>query len=512
MPYKSIPSYVMLALWLIAGVFSGAASAQTTKRPNILVIMGDDVGAWNISAYHRGMGAVSTPNIDRIANEGALFMEYYGEASCTAGRAALITGQHPFRTGLLTVGLPGAKIGLQKEDPTIAELLKPLGYTSGQFGKNHLGDRDEFLPTVHGFDEFFGNLYHLNAEEEPEDTEYPKDPEFRAKFGPRGVLDCTAGGGCKDTGPLTKKRMETVDDEFVGRSLQFMERAVRQGKPFFVWLNTTRMHVWTHLSPQWLGKSGYGIYADGMLEHDHDVGLVLAKLDELKVADDTIVIYTSDNGAEVFTWPDGGTIPWRGSKGSTWEGGFRVPALARWPGRIKPGRIETGIWSAQDWLPTLLAAAGVPDVKERLLAGYAAGDRTFKVHLDGYNQLDNLLGKSPSRRETFFYFSDQSTLNAVRWKDWKVQFTVLDDWIEGKTKQGVPKVFNLKSDPFERAYGESWLYTRWMVDKLWLYVPMQQEVLKFVTSFKDFPARQRSAQFNVDAIVEQLQRRAPAGN
>jgi arylsulfatase len=331
-----------------------------------------------------------------------LFMHYYGEQSCTAGRAAFITGQHPFRTGLLTVGLPGARIGLHKDDPTIAELLKPLGYTSGQFGKNHLGDRDEYLPNVHGFDEFFGNLYHLNAEEEPEDLEYPKDPEFRKKYGPRGVLDCTADGGCKDTGPLTRKRMETMDDDFVSRSMQFMEKAVKQGKPFFVWTNTSRMHVWTRLSPRWEGKSGYGIYADGMMEHDHEVGLLLKKLDDLKVADNTIVVYTTDNGAQTFSWPDGGAIPWHGAKGTTWEGGFRVPAMVRWPGRIKPGSVETGIWSHMDWAPTLLAAAGVPDVKAQLLTGYKSGDRSFKVHLDGYNQLDNLLGKSPSRREEIF--------------------------------------------------------------------------------------------------------------
>jgi arylsulfatase len=491
-----------------ASICSLAAHAQS-GRPNILVIMGDDIGMWNVSAYHRGMMGGSTPNIDRIASQGMLFMEYYGEQSCTAGRAAFITGQHPYRTGLLTVGLPGAKIGLQKEDPTIAELLKPLGYTSGQFGKNHLGDRDEFLPTVHGFDEFYGNLYHLNAEEEPEDEDYPKDPAFRKQFGPRGVLDCTADGGCTDTGPLTRKRMETMDDDFVGRSMQFMEKAVKAGKPFFVWTNTTRMHVWTRLAPKWQGKSGYGLYADGMMEHDYDVGLLLKKLDDLKIADNTIVIYTTDNGAQTFTWPDGGMIPFRGFKGTTWEGGFRVPTIVRWPGKVKPGVVEPGMFSAMDWMPTLLAAAGVPDVKEQLLKGYKAGDNAFKVHLDGYNQLDLLQGKGKSRREEFFYFSDAQTLNALRWGDWKIHFTVMEDWINGRiTKPTLPKFVNLKQDPFERAMVDSDMYLRWELDKLWLLVPVQQKVGAFVASFREFPPRQRSASFNVDQVMEQIGRAA----
>ncbi|MBK7685726.1 MAG: arylsulfatase [Rhodocyclaceae bacterium] len=500
-----------ISLALVLGLIANVSFSQTNKRPNILIIMGDDIGAWNISTYHQGMSGGTTPNIDRIANEGIKLMHYYGEQSCTAGRAALITGQHPFRTGLLTVGLPGAKVGLQKEDPTIAELLKPLGYVSGQFGKNHLGDRDEYLPNNHGFDEFFGNLYHLNAEEEPEDLDYPKDPNFRKKFGPRGVLDCTADGGCKDTGPMTRKRMETADDEFVGRSLQFIEKAVKQGKPFFTWVNTSRMHVWTRLSPKWEGKTGYGLYADGMAEHDNDVGLLLKKLDDLKIADNTIVIYTSDNGAQTFSWPDGGTIPWHGSKGTTWEGGFRVPAMVRWPGKVKAGGIETGIWSHMDWVPTLLAAAGVPDVKEQLLKGYAVGDKSFKVHLDGYNQLDNLMGKAPSHREEIFYFSDQSTLNAVRWNDWKIHFTIMEDWVNGKSSKGWPKVVNLKSDPFERAIDESPMYFRWYGDKLWLFVPIQQRVGAFVASFKEFPMRQPSASFSLDSITQMLSRAAAAG-
>ena len=493
----------------VLALYSMGSIAQS--RPNILVIMGDDIGMWNVSAYHRGMMGGSTPNIDRIANQGMLFLDYYGEQSCTAGRAAFITGQHPFRTGLLTVGLPGAKIGLQKEDPTIAELLKPLGYTTGQFGKNHLGDRDEFLPTAHGFDEFYGNLYHLNAEEEPEDADYPKDPNFRKQFGPRGVLDCTADGGCKDTGPLTRKRMETMDDDFVARSMQFMEKAVKANKPFFVWTNTTRMHIWTRLSPKWQDKSGYGLYADGMMEHDYDVGLLLKKLDDLKIADNTIVIYTTDNGAESFTWPDGGMIPFHGQKGTTFEGGFRVPSMVRWPGKVKPGAIENGMFSAMDWMPTLLAAAGVPDVKEQLLKGYKAGDKTFKVHLDGYNQIDLLQGKGKTKREEFFFFSDAGTLNAVRWNDWKVHFTLQEDWISGKiTKPVAPKVVNLRQDPFERAMFDSDMYIRWMVDKLWLYVPIQQRVGAFVASFREFPPRQRAASFNLDQVMEQIGRGASA--
>ena len=335
MMFRFVRVIAATCMTAVLALYSIGSIAQS--RPNILMIMGDDIGMWNISAYHRGMMGGSTPNIDSIAARGMLFTDYYGEQSCTAGRAAFITGQHPYRTGLLAIGLPGAKVGLQKEDPTIAELLKPLGYTSGQFGKNHLGDRDEFLPTAHGFDEFYGNLYHLNAEEEPEDPTIRRIPNFRKQFGPRGVLDCTADGGCKDTGPLTRKRMETMDDDFVGRSMQFMEKAVKANKPFFVWTNTTRMHVWTRLSPKWQDKSGYGLYADGMMEHDYDVGLLLKKLDDLKIADNTIVIYTTDNGAETFTWPDGGMIPFHGFKGTTWEGGFRVPAIIRWPGKVKAG-------------------------------------------------------------------------------------------------------------------------------------------------------------------------------
>jgi arylsulfatase A-like enzyme len=377
------------------------AAAQQPKKPNILVIMADDVGVWNVSAYHRGMMGGSTPNIDSIAKEGALFTDYYSQQSCTAGRASFITGQHPFRTGLLKVGLPGAKQGLQDKDATIAELLKPQGYTTAQIGKNHLGDRNEFLPTVHGFDEFYGNLYHLNAQEEPEDPDYPKNQEFLAKFGPRGVLDCKASSTddptvdprfgkmgkqvCKDTGPLSRKRMETVEEELLERSLAFMDRSTKAGKPFFLWHNPSRMHAFTRLSSKWENKSSYGLYADGMMELDYIVGTLLKKLDDLGVADNTIVVFTSDNGAEIVSWPDGGNTPFKGEKGTTWEGGMRVPGMVRWPGVVKPGTIINDIISQEDWTPTFLAAAGDSDVKTKLLTGLKAGDKTFKVHLDGYN-------------------------------------------------------------------------------------------------------------------------------
>ena len=381
-----------------------ARAEQNGKKPNILVVWGDDIGYWNVSAYNRGMMAYRTPNIDRIAKEGAIFTDCYAQQSCTAGRACFITGQSPFRTGLLKVGLPGAKEGLSDKDPTLAELLKPLGYACGQFGKNHLGDRNEFLPTVHGFDEFFGNLYHLNAEEEPENPDYPKNPEFKKRFGPRGVLKCKATDKddvtvdprfgkigkqtIEDTGPLTKKRMETVDEEFLGAALDFIDRAHKANKPFFVWSCATRMHIWTHLKKESEGKTGLGLYPDGMDEHDGQVGQLLKKLDDLGIADNTIVMYSTDNGAECFSWPDGGTTPFRNEKGSNWEGGYRVPCLMRWPGVIKPGTEINDIVSHEDWVPTLMAAAGEPDIKEKLKKGYMAGDNTFKVHLDGYDQHD----------------------------------------------------------------------------------------------------------------------------
>ena len=496
---------VQLALTLLL-VGLAPWSVAKTPKPNILVIMGDDVGMWNISAYHQGMLGYRTPNIDRIAQGGLRFTDHYAEQSCTAGRSAFITGQHPLRTGLLKVGKPGDDIGLRQEDPTLAELLKPLGYVTAQFGKNHLGDRDEFLPTNHGFDEFLGNLYHLNAEEEPETTFYPEDPEFHKRWAPRGVIHSFADGRIEDTGPLTRKRMETVDDEFLAASLRFIDKAHAAEKPFFVWFNSTRMHVWTRLSERWEGKTGYGLYADGMAEHDDQVGSLLDKLDELDIADNTIIVYSTDNGAQSFTFPDGGSIPFRGTKGTTWEGGFRVPALARWPGKFPEGKIINDIMSHQDWLPTLMAAVGEPDITEALLAGYRAGGKTYKVHLDGYNQLELLTGKGPGRRETFFYFDDEANLNALRWRDWKIMFATKDDWFYGQREEyTVPKLVNLRLDPFERTLDESPMHFRWVSDQLWLFKPAAVQVSRFLATFKQFPPRQASGTYKVSEIVEKIQ-------
>jgi arylsulfatase len=504
--------------------------AKPTK-PNILVIWGDDIGLWNLSCYHRGLLGGRTPNIDRIAAEGALFTDCYGQQSCTAGRAAFITGQHPFRTGLLKVGLPGAELGLRPEDPTIADLLKNHGYVTGQFGKNHLGDRNEYLPTVHGFDEFFGNLYHLNAEEEPEDPQYPKDPRFKQRFGPRGALRCKATDvddptvdprfgrvgrqTIEDTGPVTRKRMETVDEEFLAGSLDFMERAVKAGKPFFIWHNSTRMHVWTRLSPKYENSTGYGMYADGMKQLDDIVGELLAKLEELGVADNTIVVFSTDNGAEKFTWPDGGETPFRGEKGGTWEGGMRVPCVVRWPGVVKPGTVVNGIFSHEDWAVTLLAAAGEPDVKEKLQKGHVANGKTFKVLLDGYDQRDLLAGQEPGKRQEIFYFDDNGNLNAVRVRDWKATFSLPGDWLYGgpPLPQTFPKITNLRMDPFEAHvnFSESPMAMRWMGDKFWAFVPMQALVGHFLKSFVEFPQRQKSASFNIDLVMKQLEEGAGAG-
>jgi arylsulfatase A-like enzyme len=500
------------------------ARAQEPRKPNVLVILTDDVGIWNVSAYHHGMMGGSTPNIDRLAKEGALFTDYYAQQSCTAGRAAFITGQHPFRVGLLKVGLPGANQGLQAKDPTIAELLKPYGYATAQIGKNHLGDRNEFLPTVHGFDEFYGNLYHLNTEEEPEDPDYPKDPKFHAMFGPRGVLDCKATDKddptedprfgrvgkqtIKDTGPLTRKRMETAEEELLAHSLDFIDRSVKANKPFFLWHNTTRMHVWTRLSPKWENKSGYGLYADGMMELDDVVGRLLKKLDDLGIADNTIVVFTSDNGAETFSWPDGGNTPFRGEKGTTWEGGFRVPCLARWPGVIKPGVVINEIMSHEDWLPTFLAAAGDADLKEKPLQGIKVGDKTFKTHLDGYNFMPFFKGETDQGpRHEIFYFDDNANLNALRYNNYKISFA----WIEGNLFTGrrltsnVPIVTNLRLDPFERFHDESGMYERWWGDKLWTLIPAQAIVAQFLGTFKDYPPSQKSGSFDVSAFLEKLQ-------
>ncbi len=501
-----------------------ADAPEQQKKPNILVIMADDIGVWNISAYHRGMMGGRTPSIDRLAREGAMWTDYYGQQSCTAGRAAFILGQTPFRTGLLKVGMPGARHGIQDKDPTIAELLKPLGYATAQVGKNHLGDRNEYLPTVHGFDEFYGNLYHLNAEEEPEDPDYPKNPQFKARFGPRGLLDCKATDvddptvdprfgkigkqACKDTGPITRKRMETVEEELLARSLDFIERSVKADKPFFLWHNTTRMHVWTRLSPKWANKSGYGLYADGMMELDDVVGRLLKKLDDLGIADNTIVLFTTDNGAEIFTWPDGGNTPFHGEKGSTWEGGMRIPALARWPGVLKPGSVHNEVMALEDWMPTLVAAAGDPDVKQKLLKGYKAGNKTFRNHLDGYNFLPFFKGQeAKAPRREIFYFDDNANLNAIRIDDWKISFKIMQGSIAMGTliQPNMPLVINLRLDPFERFSIESQMWLRWEADKLWMFVPAQTVVGMFVESFKEFPPSQKSGSFTVDQVLEALQ-------
>jgi arylsulfatase len=489
----------------VALVLVTLTSQAATDKPNILVIWGDDIGWSNLSAYHRGMLGGSTPNIDRIANEGAMFTDYYGEQSCTAGRSAFITGQHPLRTGLLKVGLPGADIGLRKEDPTIAALLKPHGYATGQFGKNHLGDKDEFLPTAHGFDEFLGNLYHLNAEEEPETYFYPKDPAFRKRFAPRGVIHSYADGKIEDTGPLTRKRMETIDQEFADAALKFMDKSHKQDKPFFLWFNSTRMHVWTRLDPKWEGKSGYGLYADGLMEHDYHVGLLLDKLEELGIADNTIVVYSTDNGSQTNTYPDGGSEPFRGEKGSTWEGGFRVPAMIRWPGVVKQGTVINDIFSHQDWLPTLLAAAGEKDIGAKLKKGHRAGDMTYKVHLDGFDQSDLLAGKGPGKRANIFYFDDNANFNAVRWNDWKIHFGVMEEgWSGPREALNFPRLVNLRTDPYETSL-DSGMYARFFGDQLWLFVPTQVEVGKWLMTFRQFPPRQATASFTIDRMMEQMQ-------
>ena len=504
----------VLVMFVVLTLTVGSAFA--VKKPNILVIWGDDIGWFNISAYNRGMMTYRTPNIDRIANEGMMFTDAYGQNSCTAGRAAFITGQSPFRTGLLKVGLPGAKEGLMKEDPTIAELLKPMGYATGQFGKNHLGDLDEHLPSNHGFDEFFGNLYHLNAEEEPENPDYPKNPEFKKKFGPRGVIHSFADGRVTDTGPLTRKRMETIDEEVTAGALGFIDKAVKSDKPFFLWYNTTRMHIWTHLKPKSKGVTGQGIYADGMAEHDGMVGQLLDKLDELGIADNTIVMYSTDNGAELMSWPDGGMIPFRGEKNTTWEGGFRVPMMVKWPGKIKPGQVSNEIISMEDWLPTLLAAAGDPKITEKLLKGHKAGKMKFKVHLDGYNLLPYLTGQEKEGpRKEMFYFTDDGSLSALRYGDWKLMFSEqrahgLDVWQEPLVTLRLPKIFNLRQDPFERADHESIGYATWRLDRTFLLVPAQTYVGEFLSTFKEFPPRQKPGTFSLDHVLETLQE--PASN
>jgi len=509
-----------LALSVLLGS-SGSALAQATgKPPNILVIWGDDVGYWNISAYNQGMMGYKTPNIDRIAREGALFTDWYGQQSCTAGRAAFLTGQVGFRTGMLKVGLPGAKEGLQARDVTIAELLKARGYKTGQFGKNHLGDRDEHLPTAHGFDEFFGSLYHLNAEDEPEHPDYFKNPEMRERYATRGVIHSWANADGTQkielTGPLTKKRMETVDEEFTREAMRFMEESKKEDKPFFLWWNSTRMHIWTRLKAESQGKTGLGIYPDGMVEHDGQVGQLLDKLAQLGLDQNTIVMYSTDNGAEKFTWPDGGQSPFRGEKNTNWEGGYRVPTAIRWPGVIKPGTVLNDIFAHEDMLPTLMAAAGDPGVTESLLKGAKVGSKTFKVHIDGYNITDALAGKSPSPRHEFFYFNDDGSLVGLRYDQWKVVFAEqrahgFDVWQEPFVPLRLPKLFNLRSDPFETADHEGMDYERWRVEHVFMLMPAQEYVGKFLATFKEFPPSQKPGSFSIDQALEALQTGAQGG-
>ena len=505
-------------------------AAPSGRKPNILVIFGDDIGQTNVSAYSFGLMGYRTPNIDRLSREGMMFTDYYAEQSCTAGRSTFITGQATLRTGLSKVGIPGATQGLQAKDATLAELLKPLGYATGQFGKNHLGDRNEYLPTVHGFDEFFGNLYHLNAEEEPEARTYPRDPTYREKFGPRGVLRCKASDRddptidprfgrvgkqtIEDTGPLTRKRMETIDDETSAAAVDFIQRQVRANKPFFCWMNTTRMHFRTHVRESHRSPPGLTArteYADGMVEHDETVGLLLKTLDDLGVANDTFVVYTTDNGPHMNSWPDGAMTPFRSEKNTNWEGAFRVPCFVRWPGRIKPGQVSNEIISGLDWLPTLMAAVGEPNIKQKLLTGYTAGDKTFKVHLDGYNQLPYLTGQQErGDRKDFFYFNDDGDFVAMRYENWKLVFEeqrapgTLRVWAEPFTKLRLAKFFDLRADPYERADITSNTYYDWVMSNAGIMYGGLAVATQFLETFKEFPPSQRPGSFTLDQAVEQL--------
>jgi len=519
--------FVLLLFGLCLSVAAGYAQAD---KPNIVVIWGDDIGRDNLSVFTKGMMGYRTPNIDRLANEGILFTDAYADQSCTAGRSSFITGQSPFRTGLSKVGMPGAKQGISPKDPTIATLLKEQGYATAHFGKNHLGDRNEHLPTVHGFDEFYGSLYHLNAEEEPEQPDYPKDPEFRKRYGPRGVLDCRASDKdeptedpragrmgkqvCKDTGPLTRKRMETVDDDIAARAQDFIKPQHKVGKPFFTWVNFTHMHFRTHTKPESLGQSGVAQspYHDTMIDHDKNVGSILDTLDELGIAENTIVLYSTDNGPHRNSWPDAGTTSFRNEKNTGWEGGFRVPSMVRWPGKIKAGKVSNEIMSHLDWMPTLLAAAGVPDVKQKLLKGYKAAGKKYKVHLDGYNFLPYLTGQEANgpRRE-FFYFSDDGDLVALRYNNWKVHFMVQDQegtleiWQRKFRGLRTPYIFNLRTDPYEYATITSNTYWDWYIDHAWILYPLPDVVGKFLATFKEFPPRMKAASFTIGDAFEALQ-------
>jgi len=498
----------------------GAAKPDSGKKPNILVIWGDDIGTWNISHNSRGMMGYKTPNIDRIAKEGVSFTDYYGQQSCTAGRAAFISGSVPVRSGMTKVGLPGSKEGWQKTDVTMATVLKSQGYGTGQFGKNHQGDRDEHLPTMHGFDEFFGSLYHLNAEEEPENLDYPKNPEFRKKFGPRGVLKCKADGKggqtIENTGPLTKKRMETVDDETIAAAKDFITRQAKAGQPFFCWWNGTRMHFRTHVKAEHRGLSGQDEYSDGMVEHDLHVGELLKLLDDLGIAKDTIVQYSTDNGPHYNTWPDAGTTPFRSEKNSNWEGAYRVPTFVRWPDHFPAGTTLNGIVAHEDWLPTFAAVAGAPDIKEKLLKGVSLNGRNYKNHLDGYNLIDYLSGKAKdSPRNDFIYVNDDGQIVALRYSDWKVVFLenrgeAFGVWREPFTELRVPLIFNLRRDPFERAQHNATVYNDWFLDRPFVVIPMQQLAAKFLATMQEYPPSQTPGSFNLKKIEEQLRKGAAA--
>ena len=509
------------------------ARSRATAKPNIVVIWGDDIGWWNISYNNRGQMGYRTPNIDRIGNEGATFTDYYGQQSCTAGRAAFITGQNPIRTGLTKVGMPGADLGIRAEDPTIAELLKPLGYATAQFGKNHLGDRNEYLPTVHGFDEFYGNLYHLNAEEEPELADYPKAPDFphfHERFGPRGVLDSKATDRddatvdprfgrvgkqtIRDTGPLTKKRMETIDDDIAARAEEYIKRQAQAGQPFFLWVNFTHMHFRTHVKPESRGQSGrwQSEYHDTMIDHDKNVGQVLKALDDAGITDNTFVMYGTDNGPNMFSWPDAAMTPFRSEKNTNWEGAYRVPCVIRWPGKIKPGTISNEMIAHHDWLPTFAAMAGDPEVTDKLLKGHKIGDMTYKIHLDGHNLVPYLTGEvEKSPRQSFIYCNDDQQVVALRYDNWKIVFEEqrapggFQVWAEPFVNLRVPKMFNLRTDPFERADITSITYYDWLVNHVYLLVPAQAYIGEFLQTFRDYPQRQKAASFNLDDVLRRLQ-------
>jgi arylsulfatase len=514
---RPLLSGLLRTIATVTVALAAATGAWAQGKPNILIIWGDDIGQFNISAYNRGMMGYKTPNIDRIASEGALFTDWYGQQSCTAGRAAFITGQSPIRTGLTKVGLPGAPEGMKKEDPTIATLLRAQGYMTGQFGKNHLGDRDDMLPSNHGFDEFFGNLYHLNAEEEPEYADYPKNPEFKKKFGPRGVIHSFADGRITDTGPLTRKRMETIDEEVTAKTLDFMQRAKQANKPFFIWWNSTRMHIFTHLKASSDGKTGQGIYADGMVEHDGHVGQLLAKLKELGLDENTIVMYSTDNGAETFTWPDGGTTMFRGEKNTNWEGGYRVPTVIKWPGVIKPGTVVNDIAAHEDMLLTLVNAAGGKDVAQNLKKGMTIGGGSYKVHLDGYDLGPALRGEAKEwPRKEFIYWTDDGSVAALRYNDFKVTFLEqkahgLRVWIDPFKVLRAPLLTNLRMDPFERAeYENAMGYQRFFVEHMWAFAPAGAYVANWLQSFREFPPRQKPGSFNLERVMEAVSR--PAKN